>query len=46
MFICSTIYNTWKETKCPLTDEWIKMHIHTHADTNTHAVEYYLAVKE
>ena len=22
---CSTIYKTWKQSKCPLTEEWIKM---------------------
>ena len=34
-----TIARTWKQPKCPLTDEWIKKmrHIYT--------MEYYLAVK-
>ena len=33
-----TIARTWKEPKCPLTDEWIKMwHIYT--------VEYYSVIK-
>ena len=33
-----TIAKTWKQTKCPLTDEWIKMiwYIHT--------IEYYSAI--
>ena len=38
---CSTIYNsqTWKQPKCPSTDEWIKKmrHIYT--------MEYYSAIK-
>ena len=40
MFIAAlfTIARTWKQPKCPLTDEWIKMwHIHT--------MEYYSAIK-
>ena len=41
MFIAAlfTIARTWKQPKCPLTDEWIKKmwHIHT--------VEYYSAIK-
>ena len=34
-----TINRTWKQTRSPLTDEWIKMlwYIHT--------VKYYLAIK-
>ena len=33
-----TIARTWKQSKCPSTDEWIKMwHIYT--------TEYYLAIK-
>ena len=41
MFIAalSTIAKVWKEPKCPLIDEWIKMwHIYT--------VEYYPAIKK
>ena len=38
---CSSIYNsqTWKQPKCPSTDEWIKKmwHIYT--------MEYYSAIK-
>ena len=41
MFIATlfTIARTWKQTKCPLTDEWIKKmwHIYT--------MEYYSAIK-
>ena len=30
-----TMVETWKQPKCPTTEEWIKMwHIHTH--THTH----------
>ena len=44
------------ESKCPLTDEWIKkmgyvyvcvyIYIHTHTHTHTHKMEYYSAVKK
>ena len=40
MFIAAlfTIARTWKQPKCPLTDEWIKMrHIYT--------MEYYSTIK-
>ena len=40
MFIAAlfTIARTWKQPKCPLTDEWIKMwHMYT--------MEYYSAIK-
>ena len=40
MFIAAlfTIARTWKQPKCPSTDEWIKMwHIYT--------MEYYSAIK-
>ena len=30
-----TIAKIWKESKCSLTDEWIKK-IHTHTHTHTH----------
>ena len=33
-----TIAKTWKQLKCPSTDEWIKMYIYT--------MEYYSAIKE
>ena len=41
MFIAAlfTIANTWKQPKCPLTEEWIKMrYIYT--------MEYYSAIKK
>ena len=50
-----TIAKTWKQPKCPLTDEWIKMwyiyiyiyiYTHTHTHTHTHTMEYYLAIKK
>jgi len=42
MFIAAlfTIAKTWKQPKCPLTDDWIKKM--WHIDT----VEYYLAIKK
>ena len=33
-----TIIKTWKQLKCPLADEWIKMHY-------IYAMEYYIAIK-
>ena len=44
MFIAAlfTIVKTWKQPKCPSTNEWIKKmwcihtHIHTHTHTHTH----------
>ena len=39
-FHCSTIYNrTWKQPRCPLTDEWIKKLWYVYT------MDYYLAVK-
>ena len=40
MFIAAlfTIGRTWKEAKCPLTDEWIKM-------CYTYTVDHYSAIK-
>ena len=35
-----TIVKTWKQPKCPLTDEWIKKKWYTHM------IEYYLAIKK
>ena len=35
-FHSSTIYNTWKQPKCPQTDEGIKTwHMRTHTHTHT-----------
>ena len=41
MFIAAlfTIARSWKQPKCPLTDEWIKKMWYTYA------VEYYSAIK-
>ena len=38
----------WKQPKCPLTDEWIKMcvYTHTHTHTHTHTMESYYHKKE
>ena len=51
-----TIAKTWKQPKCPSTDEWIKkiwcvcvyiyIYIHTHTHTHTHTMEYYSAIKK
>ena len=58
MFIAAlfTIAKTWKQPKCPSTDEWIKkiwcvcvyiyIYIHTHTHTHTHTMEYYSAIKK
>ena len=52
-----TAARTWKQPKCPSTDEWVKkvwhahthMHTHTHActhtHTHTHTLDYYSAIK-
>ena len=38
-----TIAKVWKQTKCPLIDEWIKkMYTHTH----TPQMEYHSAIKK
>ena len=41
MFIAAlfTVARTWKQSKCPLTDEWIKNMCHIHT------MEYYSAIK-
>ena len=41
MFIAAlfTIFRTWKQPKCPSTDEWIKKMWHTYT------MEYYSAIK-
>ena len=46
-----TMAKTWKQPKCPPTDERIKTwytqtHTHTHTDTHTHTKEYYSAKKK
>ena len=44
-----TIAKTWKQSKCPSTNEWIKKmlytHTHTHTHTHSHTMEYYSAIK-
>ena len=41
MFIAAlfTLVRTWKQPKCPSTDEWIKKMWHVHT------IEYYSAIK-
>ena len=54
MFIATlfTIAKTWKQSKCPSTDEWIKkmwcmcVCIYTHTHTHTHTMKYYSAIKK
>ena len=48
MFIVALITKakTWKQSKCPLTDEWIKMCVYTHTHTHIHTVEYCSAIKK
>ena len=41
-----TIAKRWKQSKCPLTDEQIKMYTRTHAHTHIHTLEYYSAIKK
>ena len=38
MFIVALITKakTWKQSKCPLTDKWIKMCVYTHTHTHIH----------
>ena len=35
-----TIAKTWKQPKCPTTDDWIKMMWHTQTHTHTHIHTY------
>ena len=48
MFIVAlfTIAKTWKQPKCPSTDDWFKKMWYTHTHTHTHTVEYYSAIKK
>ena len=49
-----TITKTWKQPKCPSTDEWIKkmwclyiyMQTYIQIDMYTHTMEYYSAIKK
>ena len=51
MFIVAlfTIAKTWKQPKCPMTDEWIKkmwcVYIYIYIYIHTHTTEYYSAIK-
>ena len=40
MFIAAlfTVVKTWKQPKCPSTDEWIKKMWYTHTHTHTHTI--------
>ena len=44
-----TVVKTWKQPKCPSTDEWVKktecMYTHTHTHTHAHTMEYYSDIK-
>ena len=40
------IAKTWKQPKCPSTEEWIKKVSHTHTHTHTHTQEYYSPIKK
>ena len=44
MFIVTlfTVLKTWKQPKCPLTEEWVKKLGWGH----THTLEYYSAIKK
>ena len=54
--ICTPIFtaalftkaNTWKQPRCPSTDEWIRKMwwVHIHIYTYTHTMEYYSAVRK
>ena len=46
MFIATlfTIAKTWKQPKCPSTEEWIKKMWYTH--THTHTLKYYSGIKK
>ena len=39
---------TWKQLKCPSTEEWIRKIwcVYTHTHTYTHTQEYYSAIKK
>ena len=41
-----TMAKTWKQPKCPSTEEWIKKMWHTHTHTHVYTMEYYLAIKK
>ena len=37
---------TWKQPKCPSTDEWIKKMWYIYIHTHTHTMGYYSAIKK
>ena len=39
------IGKTWKQPKCPSTEDWMKK-LHTHTHTQTHTQDYYSAIKK
>ena len=41
----SLIAKTWKQPKCPLTDEWIKK-MYIYICIHIHTMEYYSAIKK
>ena len=41
-----TIAKTWKQPKCPLTEEWIKKKWYIYIYIHTHIYEYYSAIKK
>ena len=47
MFIAAlfTISRTWKQPRCPSTNEWIKTLWYVYTHTHTHTKGYYLGVK-
>ena len=44
-----TTAKTWKQPKCPLTDEWIKkiwcVYTHAHTCMHTHTMEQFSAIE-
>ena len=47
MFIAAlfTIVKTWKPSKCPSTDNWLKKIWYVYTHTHTHIMDYYSALK-
>ena len=41
-----TTAETWKQTKRPLTEEWIRKMWYTHTHTHTHTLECYSSINE
>ena len=41
-----TIAKTWKQPKCPSTEEWIKRMWCIYTYTHTYRMEYYSAIKK